>query len=486
MSQLDQSQWASGGVGGGDASSTPRKGADYAKAVKTIEAYLQDSRARKEVVDAWKRVLVGEKGAIREGPGGGPGDATEVKAALARIEKSVGEIKNKVNEVPKGQPASWAGVVMRGTGVGGVPGVDRVVEVPRRAMREIVVKAGEETPAERSRSGKDLVEGIQKAGIPGVVAARRLQSGDIVATLDSTERQAKALKEDWKTVLGTGAAVKRREYGLLAHGIRVVEIQNQAESIKALKQANPAWGEVEILRIGWAHSTIRREKRFAPLQVFLGSPSDANRIIDHGLLWECELHDCEPFIGDCRVTQCFNCQGYGHMATRCSKPTRCGYCAKSGHKSNDCQDREKKEKHNCAVCGLGHVAWDRNCVVRKVQVNRAREAYDSRPTRFRVWKETQPQPKIDGILQRSVTPSVQTRPNTEPNDADVFTEENTRITRRAENRERSPLASTSGARRGRPPLGPIREAGSENIRNMFTKRTRTRTRSASPPNSPRR
>jgi hypothetical protein len=29
------------------------------------------------------------------------------------------------------------------------------------------------------------------------------------------------------------------------------------------------------------------------------------RLIDHGLIWDYQLHDCEPFEGDCQIVQCF-------------------------------------------------------------------------------------------------------------------------------------------------------------------------------------
>ncbi|XP_075233845.1 uncharacterized protein LOC142331697 [Lycorma delicatula] len=65
-----------------------------------------------------------------------------------------------------------------------------------------------------------------------------------------------------------------------------------------------------------------------------------------------------PFIPNPR--RCFNCQGYGHTTTSCSKIEVCGRCAKEGHRDANCQEHEK-----CANCSGSHTARSRDCPVFK-------------------------------------------------------------------------------------------------------------------------
>jgi hypothetical protein len=47
-------------------------------------------------------------------------------------------------------------------------------------------------------------------------------------------------------------------------------------------------------------------------------------------LFHSELRQCELHHGDCGVTQCFNCQKYGHIAGICRLSKKCGLCAAPG------------------------------------------------------------------------------------------------------------------------------------------------------------
>lgn len=86
-------------------------------------------------------------------------------------------------------------------------------------------------------------------------------------------------------------------------------------------------------------------------------PQDANKIIDEGLIWQGEVFQCELYDGSCRLTQCFNCQGYGHIGTQCKATMRCGYCAQE-HVSGECPTKsDKSVSKKCANCRGGHEAW---------------------------------------------------------------------------------------------------------------------------------
>ena len=73
------------------------------------------------------------------------------------------------------------------------------------------------------------------------MAARRLPSGDILVTTASREARVKLQEStDWLQALGAGAKVKRRTYVVLAHGIRLdqLDISKQLEAIAAIYKQN--------------------------------------------------------------------------------------------------------------------------------------------------------------------------------------------------------------------------------------------------------
>jgi hypothetical protein len=165
------------------------------------------------------------------------------------------------------------------------------------------------------------------------VAARRLPSGDTLITFDGEDSKKKWAKDPTITdAFGSNARVRAREYTVMAHGLRVatVDTRDQRKAIAGIYSQNPKIREtVEILRVGWARKSIQQGKRVAPLHIGVAEPEQANLLIEQGLLYGSELHDCEVYAGDCQVTQCFNCQTYGHTAKHCRETVRCGFC--KGH-----------------------------------------------------------------------------------------------------------------------------------------------------------
>ncbi|KAH1015643.1 hypothetical protein HUJ04_006993 [Dendroctonus ponderosae] len=49
------------------------------------------------------------------------------------------------------------------------------------------------------------------------------------------------------------------------------------------------------------------------------------------------------------ITQCYNCQGYGHIAPKCTNKIACGYCS-AEHDTRSCPNKEHSEKHKCILC----------------------------------------------------------------------------------------------------------------------------------------
>lgn len=164
------------------------------------------------------------------------------------------------------------------------------------------------------------------------------------------------------------------------------------------------------MRVGWSKKTIKSHKKTGPLHIGVAEPEQANYLVDNGILYGSELHDCEVFYGDCQVTQCFQCQAYGHTAKHCRNTVRCGFCAAIGHKTGDCPKKEDSQAHRCAVCkGLPkHTAWARECPERRTRVAAARRAYLNRPARFQVRTKTKLKAPETSTTQTSSTPTSST------------------------------------------------------------------------------
>ncbi len=303
-------------------------------AIQTIEAFVQSKNWPEKVKDTWKHVW---EAALRL--------TASPRSIEAETAQGLNDIQQQVRGIAKPSgPLSYADIAKQGL----QDHSSRIRPVPARRARELIIASGNEETGKKQRTGRELVRDINtELDCEAVVAARRLPSGDVLVTFDKEDDKTKWAKDPKVTqAFGTTAKVRTREYTVIAHGIRVA----------------------------------------APLHIGIAEPEQANKLIDHGLLFGSELHDCEVFSGDCKITQCFKCYSYGHIVKHCRSVVRCGFCAGPGHVSNDCPSKEDHEKHRCAVCkgGPNHVAWARQCPVRQRQVAAARHAYLVRPTQFQV------------------------------------------------------------------------------------------------------
>ena len=69
-------------------------------------------------------------------------------------------------------------------------------------------------------------DGTRRTEARETVAIRRLPSGDMVLTMaDEKARTSWLADQKWLATLGEGARVKMREFAVIAHGIRVNQVQ---------------------------------------------------------------------------------------------------------------------------------------------------------------------------------------------------------------------------------------------------------------------
>lgn len=72
------------------------------------------------------------------------------------------------------------------------------------------------------------------------------------------------------------------------------------------------------------------------------------------------------------ISQCTNCQDYGHTKTYCGYPSRCVRCG-SNHKSPDCPN-QRSDPPKCALCSGDHPASYKGCSIYK-DLQRAKKPY---------------------------------------------------------------------------------------------------------------
>ena len=100
--------------------------------------------------------------------------------------------------------------------------------------------------------------------------------------------------------------------------------------------------------------------------------------------WRYQAHHCELLEGNIEPTRCFQCYKFGHITKHCRLMARCGFCAKSGHESNDCDVKDDPAAHRCANCRDNHTAWHSDYHIVATGRKRSQAAYDNRSVRYRV------------------------------------------------------------------------------------------------------
>ena len=108
----------------------------------------------------------------------------------------------------------------------------------------------------------------------------------------------------------------------------------------------------------------KKDGRVLPIfKLGISDPAEAEALISENLMCNvtgivCQVEEFRRLIS---VTQCFNCQSFGHSAKNCRSKQKCLICGAShSHKGCPNRDREAK-KAKCANCSGPHVASYRGC-----------------------------------------------------------------------------------------------------------------------------
>ena len=214
-----------------------------------------------------------------------------------------------------------------------------------------------------------------------MVAVRKLPSGDLRLFLTG-ERTKAALLQDrsWTARFGQSCSIAEDTYEVLVHSIRVNSIDpKRVEDVAKLQEENQALHNgLKITRVSWLNRRHAPGKTHASLIVGVATEQMANGIIQRGLVSNFALHLAEYYSPESRLTQCFKCQAYGHVAPVCRKVEAYGYCA-GKHNTQECTTQTQLK---CANCGKRHAAWNLECSIRRAAKVKSMQARCTAPTRF--------------------------------------------------------------------------------------------------------
>ena len=187
-----------------------------------------------------------------------------------------------------------------------------------------------------------------------IMSLRKLSSDDISLHAVSPDARANLEKtQTWAKGIASSARVARRTFAVLAHGVRTtIDMSNQEKAIGRLIKDNARLHEdLEVLRIVWPKKVADSGKAHSSLIVEVATEAMTNRLMNVGMLDSYQECACELFEKNCRITQCFRCHEFGHMAKVCRKDQRCGKCA-GKHHIEECVVPPNRRR--CANCNGNH------------------------------------------------------------------------------------------------------------------------------------
>jgi hypothetical protein len=219
----------------------------------------------------------------------------------------------------------------------------------------------------------------KKVGEEKILAARVLSSKDVCLTIDAPGTKAKLEREgEWLSSLKIDRArVNRLRFLILIHNVRYtsLDLNNKNSAVLSLLQQNSQWNKkVEMLGISWI-GPRRKGRATGRLLLELASPTQANFVLERGLILDRELFNAEMFHRECLITRCFKCYRFRHTATVYWSKLRCGYCARLDYNNGSCPIREAGGPAGCLNCKSKYPAWTADCSIHKQEIKRSRRAF---------------------------------------------------------------------------------------------------------------
>lgn len=195
---------------------------------------------------------------------------------------------------------------------------------------------------------------------PLAVLLDRRVSGRI-NVLCRTEEELALVKEALENTRKTGERVLRNQY----HPVRVdgarrdVVLDHNNKIIPEVAEEMGRENGVNIAKIGWLSDRMS-VKRYGSMVVYCTTSADAAKLLRNQYIYvggESAHTNLFEKIASNAPIRCYQCQGKGHIAYRCTNAPRCGKCAEIGHSHRDCTSHLEK----CCDCGGPHATFSNHC-----------------------------------------------------------------------------------------------------------------------------
>ncbi len=156
-----------------------------------------------------------------------------------------------------------------------------------------------------------------------------------------------------------------------------INTNNQFDVIKYLQNVNASFhSSLIIKKMSWSFRVIWDKKRYFTLHMKIIIVEMINRMFFENLMKIFEIKECELFIKNCILQQCFNCQKYEHIEKHCRIVVVCEKCVMKHH-INECDSSIIEKYKMCETCkNREHIAWSSKCRMRrkkKQKTERARQ-----------------------------------------------------------------------------------------------------------------
>ena len=196
-----------------------------------------------------------------------------------------------------------------------------------------------------------------------VSQVKELPEGDLLIIGDSMQDVIILQSENkMKAALGKNVKVS------LPKAYQTSKTQNKILAIKGVPTDitdNEFKEFLDLNKINYAKAELlesKKDGRVLPIfQLEITDPDEAEALLSQNLT--CNLtgiiYKVEDFQQPVSVTQCFNCQSFGHSAKNCRSKQKCPICGESlSHKG--CPNKEDR-KPTCANSSGPHVASYKGC-----------------------------------------------------------------------------------------------------------------------------
>jgi len=248
-------------------------------------------------------------------------------------------------------------------------------------------------PQERQEFNKQdnqtILSELRATGkVTGVTGIIKLQSGDIsIRTSSESAKDTMERNTNWMNFFPPSTTLNPKLYPVLVHGVPrdTLDLADQETLIKKILEINSATfapRKPKIARIRWQKKEQfyqTNNKTAGSIIIETTNPQSAELIREKGI----NLHTGFPLQAEFysysyQITQCFQCQRYGHTTKQCPNPARCGHCAQA-HNTRECA---KQDTPSCPNCRENHPSWHKKCPRRTKQIEKARNARNTLPKTY--------------------------------------------------------------------------------------------------------